>query len=96
MVKRQVALTKARTTLSQMARKGVIRPGEIVEITRRGQVVLILQRPEDFGRRLARQSRDSKPGKLWGTATVLGDLEQASRAVEARRQVSLRRRMKAL
>lgn len=94
MVRRQVALTKARVTLSQMARKGGIRPGEVVEVTRRGQVVLVLQRPEDFARRVSRPSKTARPGKLWGTAVILGDLEDASRVAEARVQISLERRAK--
>ena len=96
MTKRQVALTKARITLSQMAHKGAIRPGEVVEITRRGRVVLILERPEDFVRRLTRKSKAAKPGILWGTAALLGDLDDASRHAESRLRASLRRRVKQL
>jgi hypothetical protein len=94
MVKRQIALTRARATLSQMARKGGIQPGEVVEVTRRGQVVLVVQRPEDFAQRVPRLSKSARPGKLWGTAVILGDLEEASRVAEARVRVSLGRRAK--
>jgi len=50
----------------------------------RGQVALILQRPEDSARQASQTSRASKPGNLWGTAVILGDLEAASRRAEAR------------
>lgn len=93
-MKRQVPLSAARAALSRIARRGGIRPGEVLEVTRRGRVVLVLQRPEDFARRLPHPSKVARLGRIWGTAAILGDLEEASRVAETRVRASLTRRTK--
>ena len=84
---RQIPLTKARTELSRLARRGGLSPGEAVEVTRRGTAALVVQRADDFARMRRRTNRSFRP--LWGSLTIAGDLEAASRRINARLRRSL-------
>ena len=84
MATRQIPLTRARIELGRLARKEGLAPGEVVEVTRRGAVALVLQRVEDYVR--LRQQKTHRPPRLWGSLTIIGDLEAASRQVNARLQ----------
>lgn len=78
----QLPLTKARSELGRLARKNGLAPGDVVKITRRGAAALVVQRADDYVR--ARRKTKGGPGRLWGSITILGDLEEASRAINAR------------
>jgi hypothetical protein len=79
---RRLSRRKARRELGRQARKNGLAPGGIVEITRRGTPALVVQRAEDYAR--ARRKAKGGPGRLWGSITLLGDLEEASRIINAR------------
>lgn len=79
---RQIPLTKARAELSRLARKDGLSQGEVVEVTRRGRVALVVQRADDYSR-LRRRTRPS-PRRLWGSLTIVSDLEAASQGINAR------------
>ncbi len=79
---RQIPLTKARTELSRLARKDGLARGEIVEVTRRGRVALVVQRPEDYVR--LRRRTKAAARRLSGSLTIVSDLEAASDAINAR------------
>ena len=81
MSSRQIPLTKARTELSRLARKNGLARGEVVEVTRRGRVALVVQRPEDYVR-LRRRTKGAP--RLWGSLVIVSDLEEASTAINAR------------
>jgi bifunctional DNA-binding transcriptional regulator/antitoxin component of YhaV-PrlF toxin-antitoxin module len=87
---RQLSLSKARSELGRLARKNGLAPGDMVEITRRGAPALVVQRAEDY----ARTCRKAKGGaaRLWGSIALLGDLEEASRIINARLQRSWAKR----
>jgi hypothetical protein len=87
---RQIPLTRARIELGRLARKEGLAPGEVVEVTRRGAVALVLQRAEDYVR--LRQQKTRRPPRLWGSLTIIGDLEAASGQVNARLQERFRNR----
>ncbi len=86
----QLPLTKARRELGRLARKNGLAPGDVVEITRRGAAALVVQRADDFAR--TRRKTKRGPGRLWGSITLLGDLEEASRIINARLRRSWARR----
>jgi len=90
MATRQIPLTRARIELGRLARKEGLAPGEVVEVTRRGAVTLVLQRAEDYVHLSRRETR--RPPRLWGSLTIIGDLEAASRQVNARLQERFRNR----
>lgn len=86
----RIPLTRARVELGRLARKGGLAPGEVVEVTRRGAVALVLQRAEDYVP--VRQQETRKRPRLWGSLTIVGDLEAASRQINARLRERFRER----
>lgn len=82
MHRRQIPLTKARTELGRLAGKNGLAPGDVVEITRRGAAALVVQRADDYAR--TRRKTRGTPRRLWGSITILGELEEASRGINAR------------
>ena len=81
---RQIPLTKVRTEMGRLARRGGLSAGEVVEVTRRGKAALVIQRVDDYARLHRRTARS--PRRLWGSLTVTGDLEAASRLINAHLQ----------
>jgi PHD/YefM family antitoxin component YafN of YafNO toxin-antitoxin module len=81
---RRIPLTRARVELGRLARKDGLAPGEVVEVTRRGVPALVLQRAEDYAR--LRQQKTRRLPRLWGSLTIIGDLEAASERINARLQ----------
>jgi hypothetical protein len=79
---RRLPLSKARSKPGRRARKNGLAPGDIVEIARRGAPAVVVQRPADYAR--TRGKPKSGPGRLRGSLTLLGDLEEASRIINAR------------
>ena len=79
---RQIPLTRARTVLGRLARKDGLARGEVVEVTRRGRAVLAVQRANDYTRPRRRDRRS--PRRLRGSLSITGDLEAASRVINAR------------
>ena len=87
---REIPLTKARTILGRLAKKGGLARGEVVTVTRRGRPALVVQRVDDFAP--LQSTRAARSGRLWGSLTITGDLEAASRQVNARLQRTFRAR----
>ena len=87
---RQIPLTKVRIDVGRLARRGGMSAGEVVEVTRRGKAAFVIQRADDYARLHRPTSRP--PRRLWGSLTVTGDLEAASRLINARLQRTLRAR----
>ena len=87
---RQIPLTKARTELSRLARSHGLSRGEVVEVTRRGAAVLVVQRADDFARLRKQMRRPPRP--LWGSLTITGDLQAASRQLNLRLRHASRNR----